>query len=312
MADNQHRKSFWTFWTTLPGILSGLAALITAVGGLITAIYVVTASGSPDPPPTSTVGAVVNPTPTQARDTAILGLPATGAPAATPLAPRTPTGGETPLAPGVTEMLLSPGEKVVHRLDIPPQGRAEVSLQASGVCFQAAVLDSAGARVSGPSQECGVSEYFAILTDGSPGGPYYLEVTGGSSRSAGSYIIDFQLERQDDAGSGGDAGDSLRSAALLEGRLSKQGVVGSHDPEDYYRFNADASTSLEVQYGSWEELDVHLLTLGPSAEVVKEEAVLRGRAVDFSQRQEQDFALRIAGHGGEVVYTVILGMKTQQ
>jgi hypothetical protein len=29
------RGGFWTFWTTLPGILTGLAALVTAIVGLL-------------------------------------------------------------------------------------------------------------------------------------------------------------------------------------------------------------------------------------------------------------------------------------
>jgi hypothetical protein len=30
------RGGFWTFWTTLPGILTGVAAVVTAIVGLIT------------------------------------------------------------------------------------------------------------------------------------------------------------------------------------------------------------------------------------------------------------------------------------
>jgi hypothetical protein len=30
---------FWTFWTTLPGILTGIAAVVTAIVGLITLLH---------------------------------------------------------------------------------------------------------------------------------------------------------------------------------------------------------------------------------------------------------------------------------
>jgi hypothetical protein len=33
------RGGFWTFWTTVPGILTGIAALVTAVVGLITVLH---------------------------------------------------------------------------------------------------------------------------------------------------------------------------------------------------------------------------------------------------------------------------------
>jgi hypothetical protein len=43
---------FWAFWTTLPGVLTGVAALITAVIGLVTLFH--SAGGSSAPPVAST------------------------------------------------------------------------------------------------------------------------------------------------------------------------------------------------------------------------------------------------------------------
>jgi hypothetical protein len=37
-SQTAHRGGFWTFWTTLPGILTGIAALVTAIVGLITVL----------------------------------------------------------------------------------------------------------------------------------------------------------------------------------------------------------------------------------------------------------------------------------
>jgi hypothetical protein len=37
-SQTAHRGGFWTFWTTLPGILTGVAALLTAIVGLITVL----------------------------------------------------------------------------------------------------------------------------------------------------------------------------------------------------------------------------------------------------------------------------------
>jgi hypothetical protein len=113
----------------------------------------------------------------------------------------------------------------------------------------------------------------------------------------------------DDAGSGGDAGDTLDMAVLLEGPLSQQGLVGSQDQEDYYRFRADANTVLEVQYSMWDQLEVTLSAV-ESGRVTGEEAIRRDQTVDFSQRPEGDYALRVSNQGSEAIYTIILGLKS--
>jgi len=40
-----------SFWTSMPGILTGIAAIIVAVGGIITALYVAPSSHEPTPSP---------------------------------------------------------------------------------------------------------------------------------------------------------------------------------------------------------------------------------------------------------------------
>jgi len=64
------KRSFWSYWTTLPGILTGAAALIGSVTALITALV---AAGTictddhnlptPTPPATASVMATITPTP---------------------------------------------------------------------------------------------------------------------------------------------------------------------------------------------------------------------------------------------------------
>ena len=39
MNDKRNQKSKNSFWTTIPGILTGFAAIITAIGGLIAVLY---------------------------------------------------------------------------------------------------------------------------------------------------------------------------------------------------------------------------------------------------------------------------------
>ena len=51
MGDDDNKKSFWT---SLPGILTGIAAVIVAVGGILAAYNHVTPSSSPSPSLSST------------------------------------------------------------------------------------------------------------------------------------------------------------------------------------------------------------------------------------------------------------------
>ena len=55
--DNDNGSGRRTFWTTLPGLLTGLAALITAVVGAIALFVGMTGSGDSDAHPESTNGA---------------------------------------------------------------------------------------------------------------------------------------------------------------------------------------------------------------------------------------------------------------
>jgi hypothetical protein len=52
MEKKQEEQKKQNFWTTLPGIFTGLAAIITAIGGLIAALITIGALESPFPPPT--------------------------------------------------------------------------------------------------------------------------------------------------------------------------------------------------------------------------------------------------------------------
>ena len=53
--DEDHRKSFWT---SMPGILTGVAAVIVAIGGIIATLHI---GSPPPPPPSSTTPAVTSP-----------------------------------------------------------------------------------------------------------------------------------------------------------------------------------------------------------------------------------------------------------
>ena len=64
------------------------------------------------------------------------------------------------------------------------------------------------------------------------GGTYYVRVSGGH----GSYSIELSSQSQDDADSGGDAGDKAVDALEVQTGLAFSGQLGDFDEEDWYKF----------------------------------------------------------------------------
>jgi hypothetical protein len=310
MSEYQDPRSFWSFWTTLPGILGGLAAVITAIGGLVTAIYLATGSEDPAPTPAPVLA------PTRPIEPAV---PAAGVSASRPNTTTSPASTAAragsfpealPISPGTTEGVIGPAEKVYHQFQAPPGGRLEITVAAlGGVCLKSRLFDSQQTKISESAEGCNPSEYFSILTSNSSGGAYYLEVEGASTLAAGSYAVNFQSGTQDDAGTGGDAGDDFDTATPLQIGSTSQGLVGSQDPVDYYQFQAGSNTVLEVQYQDWNNLEVALFSPDASPGAASGERLRRGQPVDFSQRPAGRYFLSIANSAGEAVYTIVLGTK---
>ena len=73
-SQDAHRRGFWAFWTTLPGILMGSAALLTAIVGLMTLSSRSAPVGSDadvgSMPPTSEVSAPGAPAPLEGPSSA--------------------------------------------------------------------------------------------------------------------------------------------------------------------------------------------------------------------------------------------------
>lgn len=85
-----------SFWSTLPALLTGIAAVLTAMGGLL-AVFIVRGNDTPQPTPTpiSTVVVALTPTPSPERT-------ATPEPTATPERTATPEGTAGPKPTAVT------------------------------------------------------------------------------------------------------------------------------------------------------------------------------------------------------------------
>ena len=79
----------------------------------------------------------------------------------------------------------------------------------------------------------GRTESTRILVNNSAGGTYFLEAFYGS----GPYEFEFLMEKQDDGGSGNDAGDIITQALKIEPGRSIAGELGGLDEEDWYTFS---------------------------------------------------------------------------
>ncbi|MFO8009513.1 MAG: hypothetical protein R6U89_01750 [Dehalococcoidia bacterium] len=99
--------------------------------------------------------------------------------------------------------------------------------------------------------EPGVTKSITRLMNNSSGGTYYVRVKDGS----GSYTLELATESQNDAGSGGDAGDSGSEALEVETGTSLSGQIGDSDEEDWYAFEVPDEHMLSVAFTPDEDAD---------------------------------------------------------
>lgn len=81
---------------------------------------------------------------------------------------------------------------------------------------------------------------------------FYVTITGGS---AGSYTIQPEVTMQNDAGSGRDAGGSAVSALELESDEEVTGLLGDLDQSDWYVFDLEAGSILDISMAPGNEAE---------------------------------------------------------
>lgn len=87
------------------------------------------------------------------------------------------------------------------------------------------------------------SRTFRYVTPDGEERTFYVTVAGGS---AGFYTIQPEVTTQNDAGSGGDAGGSAVSALELEPDEEVTGLLGDLDQSDWYVFDLEAGSVLDI------------------------------------------------------------------
>ncbi len=153
-------------------------------------------------------------------------------------------------------------------------------------------------RYIGPT----VSQSTRQVMSSSSGGMYYIEVSGGY----GEYTLELATESQDDAGSGGDAGDRVADALEVEVGQSFSGEVGDFDEEDWYAFEVAAGESLSVTFSAGEDAEnVHVELLDPEQNRLWRERYMGAgetRSIEVSDAVEGTYYLQVSGGSGR--YTV--------
>ncbi|MFO8132585.1 MAG: PPC domain-containing protein [Thermoplasmatota archaeon] len=101
-------------------------------------------------------------------------------------------------------------------------------------------------------------------------GNYFIRAYTPDGASAGSYELDVSVTGQNDAGTGGDAGNSMSSAASISPG-SYEGYLDSDDWSDWYSFDASSGQGIKIELaveGLKSDFDVHLYN--PDGEMVYE------------------------------------------
>ncbi|MCD6108749.1 MAG: hypothetical protein J7J89_04705, partial [Thermoplasmata archaeon] len=99
-------------------------------------------------------------------------------------------------------------------------------------------------------------------------GNYYVKVYANEGAGAGDYTLSVTLKGQNDAGTGGDAGDSINDATHIEPG-TYIGYMSYTDQEDWYSFTVNAGEGIFVDLKILEKSDYDIHLYDPSGKEVR-------------------------------------------
>jgi hypothetical protein len=132
----------------------------------------------------------------------------------------------------VLSLAFTPGEDVPGSLDV--------------WLYNSDQKDIWSAQNVGPT----VTQSGTRVMNTSSGGTYYVQVCDGP----GSYSLDLSLQGQNDAGSGGDAGDELLQGLEVGTGQTISGQIGNYDEEDWYKFELPHGHILSLAFTPGEDV----------------------------------------------------------
>ncbi|HHX45193.1 MAG TPA: hypothetical protein GX714_14580 [Chloroflexi bacterium] len=126
----------------------------------------------------------------------------------------------------------------------------------------------------------GASETFAHVLDASAGGVYYISVGNGKGR----YTLDLSSAAQNDADSGGDAGDTFAAAVEVEPDTTYTGQIGGSDQKDVYAVEVEGGSVLSLAFTADEVADaLEIAVHEPDEyELWRETKIRAGKTVEYT------------------------------
>jgi len=275
------------------------------------------AAGQPTAAPTDA------PDPTDAPGPGAKATAAPGKPAPT-AGPATSAGGEaepevepnddaaqaTAITAGAWEGALSDGDTDWYSLDVPAGAVADIALTAGSSAggLQVLVYDAKNAHLW--DDTAGTDQTVSFRRIEGAGGALRIEVRGGP----GDYRLQAAIAAQDDAGSGGDAGDDLANATEIDGTATAEGLIGGEDAHDCYTFDVPDGSTIELAFTPGqgaEEMAARLLD-PDQVELWGEYSIgARGSGVRWVVSGEDGGPYYVEVHYGRGTYTVDLATTPQ-
>ena len=151
----------------------------------------------------------------------------------------------------------------------------------------------------------GVEKTYTYVVGTDLGGTYYVWV--GDPEDQDRYTFEIEVSGQDDAGSGGDAGDTPGTAVDVEPDVEYSGLVGNQDTDDYYRWEPEVGQVIVITAGPDAEGLYAAIWDGDESGVWEEYDIMAGDTVEYEIEAidgETPYYLQIWGKSG--TYTVLI------
>lgn len=149
------------------------------------------------------------------------------------------------------------------------------------------------------------------VTNATSGGSYYIHIYG----SAGSYTLDLSSAAQNDAGSGGDAGNTRGDAVPIRVGLSLGGQLGDTDSEDWYAFDVSDGEIISLSFTTGQDAEnLSVEMYSPSHDILMGE-YWQGFRMSTSYRHVTShssggiYYLRVFGDGGTYLMQLAATMQ---
>ncbi|NLD71349.1 MAG: hypothetical protein GX649_01375 [Chloroflexi bacterium] len=203
-----------------------------------------------------------------------------------------------PLTSGTWEGTLAEGDADWFEIPLPAGALVNITLSAGNNAnpLSIAVYDAAEDHLWSESA-VGKGQAVQYTRIVGPEDTLYVELDGGT----GDYTIEVALDTQDDAGSGGDAGDAITDATEIAPTGTFEGIAGDGDAEDWYTLDLPDGAVLDLAFTPAEDAEgLAVIVLDPDQDEM-------WSAYDVSVRGESLHWVFSGEDGGPYYVQVFLG-----